>query len=124
MELLFIVIVFSSKVAASLLIHRLTCHKTQRIIALAIVTASVVCCFVSLMLVSVGLGSREPWLHQQDEAETVVSLRSTFGTRMPLLTPPASDPQMDRIYDSHQPNRLFHSSSRCCSSLQSRDEAL
>ena len=74
MQLLFIVIVFSCKAAASLLIHRLTCHKTHRIYALAIVTASVVCCFISLVLVNVGLGSHQPWVHQQNEAETLVSL--------------------------------------------------
>jgi len=78
MQLLFVIIVFSCKVAASMLIYRLTCHKTHRIYALAIVAASVVCCFISLMLVSVGLGSRTPWEHQQDEAEMVVSLRSSY----------------------------------------------
>lgn len=77
MQLLFVIIVFSCKVAASMLIYRLTCHKIHRIYALAIVTASVVCCFISLMLVSVGLGDRTPWLHQQDDAETLVSVRSS-----------------------------------------------
>lgn len=73
-QLLFIIVVFSCKAAASLLIYRLTCHKTHRIYALAIVTASVVCCFISLMLLSIGLGNHQPWVHQQNEAETVVSL--------------------------------------------------
>lgn len=77
MQLLFIIAVLSCKVAASLLIYRLTCHKTHRMYALVIVTVSVVCCFVSLMLVSVGFGSRVPWIHQKDEAETVVSLLSS-----------------------------------------------
>lgn len=77
MQVLFIIVVFSCKVAASLLIHRLTCHKTQRIYALAIVTVSVVCCFVSMMLLSVGLGSSEPWAHQRDKAETMVGVRSS-----------------------------------------------
>jgi len=77
MQLLFIVIVFACKVAASMLIYRLTCHKTHRIYALAVVAASIVCCFISLMLVSVGIGGLTPWVHQQDEAETVVSLRSS-----------------------------------------------
>jgi hypothetical protein len=75
MQLLFIIVVYACKVAASLLIHRLTCHKTHRIYALAIVAASVQCCFVSLMLMSVGMGSHLPWIHQRDNAETVVSLR-------------------------------------------------
>ena len=122
MQLLFIGIVFSSKVAASLLIHRLTCHKTQRIYALAIVAASVICCFVSLVLVSVGLESRLPWVHQQDEAETVVSLRSSDPVRTPMLTLLATDPQMDRIRRPHQPHRRMHSRSRYSFGLQPRDE--
>ena len=76
MQILFVVVVFLCKIAACLLIHRLICHKFQRIYALAIVTASVVCCFISLVLVNVGLGSHQPWVHQQNEAETLVSLRS------------------------------------------------
>jgi hypothetical protein len=77
MQILFVVVVFSCKVAASLLIHRLTCHKIQRAYALAIVMVSVVCCLVSVLALSVGLGERMPWAHQQDEAETVVSLHSS-----------------------------------------------
>lgn len=76
MQILFIIVVFSCKVAACLLIHRLICHKFQRIYALAIVAASVIFCFISLMGLSVGFGS-EPWLHQRDETETVVSLFSS-----------------------------------------------
>lgn len=74
MQLLFVIVVYLCKVAASLLIHRLTCHKFHRISALAIVAVSVVCCFISLMLISVGIGSQLPWIHQQDNAETFVSL--------------------------------------------------
>ena len=77
MQLLFIFVVFSSKVAASLLIHRLTCHKIQRIYTLATVTASVVCCLISLLVLSVGFASNSPWEHQQDGAATSVCICSS-----------------------------------------------
>lgn len=74
MQLLFVIVVFSSKIASCLLLHRLTCHKPQRLYALAVVAASAIFCFVSLMVPSLGTGDRKPWIHQQDSAETVVSL--------------------------------------------------
>ena len=77
MQLLFITVVFSCKAAAALLIHRLTCHKIQRIYAVAIVTVSVICCLISMVVLSVGFGSHEVWAHQQDDAEKVVSLLSS-----------------------------------------------
>lgn len=118
MQLLFIIIVFSCKAAASLLIYRLTCHKTHRIYALAVVTASAACCLISLMLVSVELGGSVPWIHQQDEAETVVSLYSMDHFSMPTLTQPATDPQMDCLRRSHQHYRWMYSSARHSSGLQ------
>jgi hypothetical protein len=40
--------------------------------ALAIITASIVFCLVSLMTLSIGVGDHKPWIHQQDDAETLV----------------------------------------------------
>lgn len=75
MQILFVVVTFSCKIAACLLIHRLTCHKNQRIYALAVALASAVFCLVSLMALSIGIGSGSPWTDQLNEATTVVSPR-------------------------------------------------
>jgi hypothetical protein len=80
-QLLFVVVVFSSKIAACLLIHRLTPHKTQRIYALAIITASVVFCLVSLMTLSIGVGDHKPWIHQQNGADVLVSVIEVIPKR-------------------------------------------
>lgn len=80
-QLLFVIVVFSSKIAACLLIHRLTPHKTQRMYALAIITASVVFCLVSSMTLSIGVGDHKPWIHQQVDAEGLVSFFEKSASR-------------------------------------------
>jgi hypothetical protein len=87
-QLLFIIVVFSSKITACLLIYRLTCHKAQRIATLAIVAASVICCFISLIVLSIGINGKRLWIHRQDAAETVVSLVRNTCFHVRLLTLP------------------------------------
>jgi hypothetical protein len=55
------------------------------------------------MLVSVGLGGSLPWVNQQDEAETVVSLRSSNLNRIALLTLPAYFRPADGSYTQLSP---------------------
>lgn len=122
-QILFVIVVFASKVAACLLVHRLTCHKIQRVCALTVVAASVVFCIISLMILSVGIGDHQPWIHQQDEAETVVSLVNKACIKRSLLTRSSTDPQMDHLHNTDQLARRLHRSTRHSPSLQPRNES-
>jgi fatty-acid desaturase len=71
-EISFIVVVYVSKIAVSLLLHRLASQRFKRVYAIAIIAASCAFCIASVLAVAIH-HTGTPWLSSQNSAHPLVS---------------------------------------------------
>jgi hypothetical protein len=71
-EMIFIVVVYVSKIAVGLLLHRLASQKFKRTYAVAVIAACGACCLASVLAVAIqDVGT--PWLSSRKNARSMVS---------------------------------------------------
>jgi hypothetical protein len=71
-ETIFIVVVYASKIAVSLLLHRLASQRFKRVYAIAIIATSCAFCIASVLVVATH-NTGTPWLSSQSSARSLVS---------------------------------------------------
>jgi hypothetical protein len=71
-EIIFVVVVYVSKIAVSLLLHRLASQRFKRIYAIAIIATSCACCIASVLAVAVH-HTGASWPSSQNSARSLVS---------------------------------------------------
>lgn len=70
--MIFIVVVYVSKIAVGLLLHRLASQKFKRNYAIAIIATCGTCCLASVLAIAIQ-EPETPWLSAQNSARPMVS---------------------------------------------------
>ena len=71
-ETIFIVVVYVSKIAVSLLLHRLASQRFKRVYAIVIIATSCAFCIASVLAVAIH-HTGTPWLSSQNSSRSLVS---------------------------------------------------
>jgi hypothetical protein len=95
-EVMFIVVVYVSKIAVGLLLHRLASQRFKRTYAIAVVAICGACCVASVLAVAVQ-DTGTPWLPSQKSASSIVREVPSIWIFSPDHLDTCADEPMDSL---------------------------